>query len=90
MLGHILCLLYTSDIPVCDKSIIATFTDVTAVLSEGYSIENSTGGLPDRISDLNNRVQILYVTYTNCKVNFLPVIISQQVIMRDNNAKYLG
>ena len=100
VLGPILYLLYTSDIPECEEATIATFADDTAIIAEGNSIEEATEKLQTASDKVNcwtkrwriklNEAKSVHVNFTNRKINYLPVVINQQLIPHENNAKYLG
>jgi hypothetical protein len=74
--------------------------DDTAIIAEGDSIEEATGKLQSVIDKVNiwtkkwrintKRSQIGARNFTNKKVNYLPVNITQQIIPHENSAKYLG
>jgi hypothetical protein len=100
VLGPVLYLLYTNDIPACKEATIATFADDTAIIAEGESIEEATGKLQSAIDKVNiwtkrwriklNEAKSVHVNITNKKFNYLPVSINQQIIPHENSAKYLG
>ena len=52
VLGPVLYLLYTSDLPELENSIVATFADDTAILVIGSSNEESTGKLQTAINQI--------------------------------------
>jgi len=54
VLGPVLYLLYTSDIPKLENSIVATFDDDTAILTVGSRNEESTGKLQTAINEIKN------------------------------------
>jgi hypothetical protein len=54
VLGPVLYLLYTCDLPVLESSTVATFTDDTAVLAIGNSNEESTEQLQTAINQIKN------------------------------------
>jgi len=52
VLGPVLYLLYTSDLPVLESSTVATFADDTAILVIGSSNEESTEKLQTTINQI--------------------------------------
>lgn len=103
VLGPLLYLLYTRDIPTprLPDTYIATFADDTAVLSVGDTIEQSTGKLQEEIDYINswaqtwciklNESKSVHVNYTNKKIhNHIYIIVNGTVIPHSNSAKYLG
>jgi hypothetical protein len=54
VLGPILYLLYTSDLPKLENSTVATFAEDIAILTVGSSNEESTGKLPTAINQITN------------------------------------
>ena len=52
VLGPVLYLLYTSDLPKLENSTVATFADDTAILTVGNSNEESTGKLQTAINQI--------------------------------------
>ena len=52
VLGPVLYLLYTSDLPVLESSTVATFADDTAILAIGSSNEESTEKLQTAINQI--------------------------------------
>lgn len=100
VLGPLLYLLYTSDLPDMEEAVIATFADDTAIIVEGNSIEETTNNLQiatDKISTWTkkwrirlNEVKSVHVNYTNRRINYLPIVINGKTVPFANKAKYLG
>ena len=100
VLGPVLYLLYTNDIPTCEEAVIATFADDTAIIAEGDTIEEATEKLQtatDKVNSWTKRWRIklnegksVHVNFTNRKTKYLPVVINRQAIPHENSAKYLG
>lgn len=100
VLGPILYLLFTRDIPLTDNTTMGTFADDTAIISVGDTIEEATNKLQSAIDGINlwtkrwriklNETKSVRVDYTNRKVNQLPVVINNVPLPHANSAKYLG
>lgn len=100
VLGPVLYLLYTCDIPVTDNIKLATFADDTAVLAVGNSIEETTANLQYAVNAINawtaqwriklNENKSVHMNFTNRKVNHLSVQLNNNIIPRKQTTKYLG
>lgn len=101
ILGPILYLIYTSDIPQIENVILATFADDTSVMAVGSNIKEATDQLQaanDEISDWClkwkiklNETKSTHVNFTNRKIEAPPVVkLNNVVIPHGNKAKYLG
>ena len=100
VLGPILFLLYTSDIPLSEKCITATFADDTAILSADENYEVSIRNLQKAVSLIEswtvkwalklNELKSVHVDFTNKKLNHKPIFINGIEIPYSNAAKYLG
>lgn len=100
VLGPILFVLYTSDIPQEEDTIIGTFADDTAILAISDSVESSTEKLQralDKISVWTKKWRIVlneskstHVNFTYKKITNLPTYINSVQIPYANEAKYLG
>ena len=100
VLGPILYLLYTSDIPELGNSTVATFADGTAILAVGTSNEESTGKLQTAINQIQtwtkkwniqlNESKSVHINFTNRRIENIPVTINNQKVPCANTAKYLG
>ncbi len=101
VLGPILYLLYTRDIPPMEESTIATYADDTAILAVGNNVVEATNKLQTSINTVSNwmkkwRIKLketksVHVNFTN-KTNFnrIPITINTKQVAYANTAKYLG
>lgn len=100
VLGPVLYLLFTNDIPQSNGVVTATFADDTALLATGPDIQSATNKLQTAVNNVTNwankwriklnEVKSTHVNFTNKKYDYIPVIVSQQTIPHANVAKYLG
>lgn len=100
VLGPILYLLYTADIPINDNTTIAMFADDTAILSTMKDQQAATEILQTTINTVYNwtkrwKIKIngdksVHVNYTLRKTTYIPVTLNQQIIPQKDSAKYLG
>ena len=100
MLGPVLYLLYTIDLPQPEGTAVATVADVTAIMAvEGDEI-NATEKLQRAADEINNWIRqwliklnedkSIHVTFTNESCHHIPVIINGKTIPHSQTAKYLG
>lgn len=100
VLGPILYLLYTRDLPNIKEATIATFADDTAIMATGSDIQEATDKLQKAANVVNNwtkrwRIKLnesksTHINFTNLTINTIPVEINSQQIPYANTAKYLG
>lgn len=100
VLGPVLYLLYTSDIPQLENDTIATFADDTAILAVGESHEEAANKLQTSINQINiwtknwritlNKNKSIHVNFTNKREQYVPIRIEDERIPYANTAKYLG
>lgn len=100
VLGPILYLLYTCDIPETKNSIIATFADDTAIMATGVTHKEAVEKVQIAINAITdwtkkwriklNESKSTHIDFTNQRPNHTPVYINSRVIPYENTAKYLG
>lgn len=100
ILGPVLFLLYTSDVPTPLNSVIATFADDTAVLTVADNAVESTKLLQRAVNEvvrwtINNKISLnttksVHVDFTNKQKTYHPIEISGKQVPYSNTAKYLG
>jgi hypothetical protein len=100
VLGPVLFLLYTSDIPNLKEVKTATFADDTTILATEGNVEESTSKLQRAATAVSNwtkkwRIKLnetksTHINFTNCKINRILIEINSQKIPYANTAKYLG
>lgn len=100
VLGPLLYLLYTSDIPQPENVTVATFADDTAILSVDETVEDATETLQVAINRINtwtkrwliklNEAKSVHVNFTNKRVQYIPLTINGNIVPFSNTAKYLG
>lgn len=100
VLGPVLYLLYTCDIPTLENNTLATFADDTAILAVGRTNEEATEKLQTAANQINNwtkrwRIKLnenksVHINFTNKVVQYIPVNINNNIIPYSNTAKYLG
>jgi hypothetical protein len=100
VLGPVLYLLYTADIPKPSGTTIATFADDTAILSTDKEAVNSKRKLQRATDEISNwtklwRIKLnetksTHIIFTNRKIDMLPIYLNSQQIPYANTAKYLG
>jgi len=102
VLGPVLHLLFTADIPVPESTSIvtATFADDTAVLATGEYYETATGMLqaaPTSIANWTRKWKLVINARKSVHVDFAlrphsyqPIYIENRLIPHSTHAKYLG
>ena len=101
ILGPILYLLYTSDIPVLEDTTIATFADDTVLLTVDENLENATRKLQvasNKVANWTNKWRIKFNELKSAHINFTNKKIVEPISLYINgtkvphvlNAKYLG
>lgn len=101
ILGPILYLLYTSDLPEIENVTVATFADDTAILAVGPSVKESTKKLQEASNNISkwtnkwkiklNESKSVHVNFTNKNLVDPPQInLNGARVSIQNTAKYLG
>lgn len=100
ILGPILYIIYTADLPTTDKTTVATYADDTALLSTHMNPVTASEHLQHHIDKIEewlelwrihaNRRKSTHVTFTLRRDTCPPVTLNNDVIPQDDNAKYLG
>ncbi|KAL1462246.1 hypothetical protein WDU94_014097 [Cyamophila willieti] len=100
VLGPVLYLLYTSDMPEEERNTTATFADDTAFLTIGHTTAEAASELNRTLSKFEkwtiqwriklNETKSVHVDFTYRNQPYVPVYINNQVIPFSNQAKYLG
>ena len=100
VLGPILYLLYTSDVPTNLTCFTATFADDTALLTTGNSVKESTEALQTAINSVLqwtnkwriklNNLKLVHVDFSTKQITPLNIYIDDIAIPYSNTAKYLG
>lgn len=100
VLGPILYLLYTRDIPRDKNVMLATFADDTALLAVDKNVNSAAGRLQsalDKVSKWTKRWRIKlneakssHINFTYRKIDTIPILVNGKVIPYCLTAKYLG
>jgi hypothetical protein len=100
VLGPVLYLLYTSNLPKSENNTVATFADDTAILAAGSSNEEPTEKLQTAVDQMQkwtkkwrihlNESKSVHVNFTNRRFEHIPVNINNQMVPYANTVKYLG
>lgn len=100
VLGPVLYLIYTSDLPTLETNTTATFADDTAILAVGETNEESVAKVQKAMVDITrwttkwriklNESKSVHVDFTNKRINYKPIFINDKQIPYANTAKYLG
>ena len=100
VLGPVLYVLYTSDLPINMSTTTATFADDTAILACGHSIEESIPKLQEAATGVFQwarkwkiklqETKSVVVNFTNKDIVNRPITINNKEVPHANTAKYLG
>ena len=100
VLGPVLYLLYTSDLPTFKQNVVATFADDTAIMAVGDNVIETTEKLQAAIVEMEkwtnkwriklNEMKSVHVDFTYKKIGHRPVYINHHAVPHGNTAKYLG
>jgi hypothetical protein len=100
VLGPVLYLLYTNDVPITSNSTMAAFADDTAVMAIGETDESSTRKLQSAVNRVAiwtrkwqikfNESKSVHTDFTNNKIKQQPIFISGTKFPYASTAKYLG
>lgn len=100
VLGPLLYLLFTSDIPAVENNMIATFADDTAIMAVSKNYEESVNKVQNALCRIEswtkkwkiklNENKSVHVDFTNQKIGHFQLFINNQVIPHADTAKYLG
>jgi hypothetical protein len=100
VLGPVLYLLYTSDLPTFDQNIVATFADDTAIMATGKDNIETTEKLQEAINEVQkwadkwriklNEAKSVHIDFTYKRIEYKPVYMNDLIIQFANTAKYLG
>lgn len=100
VLGPVLYLLYTSDMPENSTDMTATFADDTAFLAVGENTMATATQLSETIANFHrwtkiwrikiNESKSVHVDFTYRNLPYMPIYLNNVVIPYSNQAKYLG
>lgn len=100
VLGPILYLLYTSDIPTTSHTEIATYADDTTVLASNTDPIIASKHLQDNLNEIHiwlskwkikvNETKSTHVTFTLRRETCPPVTLNNQILPQASEVKYLG
>jgi len=100
VLGPVLYLLYTSDLPQREGTTVATFADDTTIMAVGGDVVDATEKLQRAADEINNwnrqwliklnEDKSIHVTFTNKRFNHIPAILNGKTLPHSQTAEYLG
>lgn len=100
VLGPILYLLYTGDLPLTEGTRLATFADDTAITTIGDEADIAANKLQIALNDVScwtkkwrislNETKSVHINFTNKRINTVRVYINRKEVPYANTVKYLG
>lgn len=100
VLGPILYLIYTADLPVSSGTLSATFADDTAILTSSKDPEMASHILQRSLDDIQkwmrlwriktNESKSVHITFTLCRGECPPVLLNGAQVPRAEIIRYLG
>ena len=100
VLGPILYILYTADLPITNQTTVATFADDTAIMALHPDHSMASKLLQENLNKIEkwlkiwrikaNETKSIHVTFTMKKGNCPPVTMNGQELPQAESAKYLG
>ena len=100
MLGPVLYLIYTADLPTTNSTVCATFADDTVIMASHVNPDTASINLQNNLNKIEewlkkwrikaNEVKSAHVTFTMRKTTCPPVRLNNVMIPQSDGAKYLG
>jgi len=100
VLGPVLYLIYTSDLPQPAETNVATFADDTAVMAVGGDVEEVTDKLQRSADEINswtrqwlikpNADKSIHVNFTKKRCTHIPIIMNGKPMPHSQTGKYPG
>nr|AMS38375.1 hypothetical protein [Bactrocera tryoni] len=100
VLGPLLYILFTSDMPTPPNCTIATFADDTCIITTGKNVVESSNRMQSSINLIVewtqkwnitlNELKSIHINFTNKTATYIPLYIGNEVIPYSTSAKYLG
>lgn len=100
VLGPVLYLLYTADLPTCPNTVVATFADDTAILASDKNLDTATAKLQTNLDSLQqwankwkmkiSETKSQHITFTLKHGTCPPVTFNDTPLPQVDDVKYLG